>query len=376
MSRLPGAIGPSNRTRSINVDPELAINYLIELPGAGSPMAPASYYGRPGLHPWQAMGAGPHRAAFAQDNLAFVVSGGGFYEVFAGGTSTFRGTVVVDGNPATICSNGGADGSGGHQLFITAGGHGYIHDLVSQSFVEIVASGFPRPCLMGAFLNGYFEGLKTNADKIQISNLLDGTLWDDIDVLQVLQQPGNIASLITSHQELWPFSATKVNPWVGTSDTSIFTPLQGATIDHGIYAPFSAQRLDNTLFWISQTEQGGAIVVRADGYSPKIISPPAINTFLQHTPNVNAAVAFSLQIDGHALYLNYLPNTPYTPVYDLSNDTWVYWATWNPNTTRFEPFNGRTHMWAFGKHLIGAIDSGWLYELSFDYTQDTLKGGA
>ena len=373
MSRLPNFIGPSNVLRSVNVDREQTLNLLLERSGAGTPKVDPTFYGRPGVYPWQALGAGPHRAAFAQDNLAFCVSGGGFYEVFAGGTNNFRGTVQVDGNPATICSNGGADGSGGHQLFITSGGKGYIYDLVSQAFTTIVADGFPVPCLQGAFLNGYFLGLQTNADKVQISNLLDGTLWDALDVLQVSQQPGNIAALTTVHQEMWPFSATKVNPWVGTSESSIFTPVQGATIDYGILAPFSVVRLDNTLLWVSQSELGGAIVLRAAGYSPQVISPPAISTLLQRTSNPAQWVGFTMQIEGHPLYLLYAPSALTTLVYDLSTDSWAEWSEWDPSINQDTPFIGRTHMWAFGKHLVGAIDSGWLYDCSFAYTIDTLK---
>lgn len=375
MSRLPGFVGASNRAYSVNVNAERTVNRIV-WESAGLPKAQPTLRGRPGLHPFVAVGQGPHRGAFQQDTLAWVVSGTVFAEILAGGTIIVRGIVVNDGNPAFIVSNGGADGSGGHQLCLSSGGHGYIYDLVAQTFVEITAAGFPRPCAQVAYLNGYFLALKANEDKIQISNLLDGTAWDALDVLQVFQQPGIITAMITSHQEFWPFSATSVNPWYGTSDTSIFTPVQGASIEHGIYAPWSAQRIDNTLIWVSQTQQGGALVVRADGYSPKIISTPAVNTSLQTIQNLQAAVGFTLQIEGHAFYGLYAANHDTTWMYDLSNDTWVEWATWWPDTDRFTPFLGRTHMFAFGKHLVGARDSGWLYELSFAYTADTLKGGA
>ncbi len=377
MSRLPGFCGASNRAYSVNVNAERSVNYLVQRE-AGTPVVDPTLRGRPGVNPFVQIGTGPHRACFQQDGLAWVVSGGLFVEIFAGGSSTTRGFVVVDGNPATICSNGGADGSGGHQLLITSGGRRYLYDLVSQAFVEIVTPDTPGPWLMGIYINGFFLTLQSNGDKIYFSDLLNGanSSWEPLNVLQVFQQPGNIAAIIASHNEMWPFSATSVNPWVGTSESSTFIPVPGASIEYGIFAPWSLLRLENTLYWLSQTEQGGALVVRAEGYSPKIISTPAVNTSLQRIPNLQAAVGFTLQIEGHTFYGLYTANHDTTWLYDLSTDTWVEWATWWPDTDRFTPFNCRTHVFAFGKHLVGAIDSGWLYELTFEATTDTLKAGA
>jgi hypothetical protein len=373
MSRFPGLVGPSNVTRSVNIDSERTINYVLEAPGAGGPKVQASLYGRPAVTPWLAVASGPHRAAFYQDGRAWVISGIYFAEVFASQTVTIRGIVAADANPATISSNGGADGSGGHQLFVVSGGFGYIFDLVSNAFTTITAAAFPLPCLMGGFLDNYFIALKGQSDQFNLSNLNDGLTWDALDVAEISQWPGNILALIVSHQELWPFSATKVNPWYDSAASFPLQPVPGASIEHGILAPWSLQGLDNTLLWISQTLQGGAVVVRADGYNPKIISPVAVNTALQRIPNVEDTIAWSCQIDGHAFYCLYAAENDTQWVYDLSNDSWSEWGHWNTNTMVYEPFVARTHMFAFGKHLVGDRQSGTLYELSFSAYIDTVR---
>ena len=371
MSRLPGFIGPSNINRSVNVDVERTVNLVWEAPSGGTPKVPASLYGRPGVHALISAGDGPIRALFAQDGRAWAISGNQLYELFASQTVTLRGTVAQDANPATICSNGGADGSGGHQLFIVSGGHGYIFDLVANTLTQITATGFPFPAFQGAFIDGYFVVLKGQSNQFNLSNLNDGLLWDALDVAEIEQWPGNIVSLVTSHNEIWPFSATKVNPWYDSAATFPFQPVLGASMEYGALAPWSVARIDNTLFWVSQNENGGPMVVRADGYSPKRVSTHAIETLLQRLPRVDDAIAFTCQMDGHLWYILYLPENDTHLVYDVASGQWSEWAQWDDRAMVWIPFQGRCHCWAYGKHLVGDRKSGVIYDLSFDYYADT-----
>ncbi len=373
MSRLPGFVGGSNYTRSLNISAERTINYVLEAPGSGLPKVQASLYGRPGCRPYVAAGNGPIRAMFTQDDLSWAISGTYFLEIFASQTVLVRGTVADDGNPATIDSNGGPDKSGGHQLFIVSGGLGYIYDLVSRSFTQITAAGFPSPAFMGGYLNNKFIVLKGQSNQFNICNLNDGTKWDALDVAEVSQWPGNVTSVNISHQELWPFSSTKVNPWYDSGASFPLQPIPGASIEHGVYAPWSVQRLDNTLLWLSETAEGGGLVVRADGYNPTIISPVAVNTALQAIPDLWNAIAWTCQVDGHSFYCLYAANADTTWVYDLSNQTWAEWAIWNTTTMAWAPHIGRCHTFAFGKHLVGDRQSGTIYEMSFDFYSDVLR---
>ena len=370
MSRLPGFCGPSNITRSRNVDDERTVNYVWEAPQVGAPKVPSSLYGRPGRRPWVTLGSGPVRAIYTQDTQAWAVSGGLFVELFSTQTAIVRGTVAVNGNPATISSNGGPDGSGGHQLFITAGGFGYVYDLVAQTLTEITDPGFPLPALMGGFLNEKFIVLKDQSNQFNTSNLSDGSTWDALDVAEVSQWPGRVLAINISHNELWPFSMTRVNPWYDSGASFPLQPVLGAMIEFGVLWPWTVQRIDNTLFWVSQTEQGGAVVVRADGYSAKIISPPAINTLLQRLPADTAARGWTCQMDGHAFYVLYLPTNDTSLVYDVSTEQWVEWALWDSDNFRWLPQFAQCHAFAFGKHLIGDPVSGTIYDLSFDYYAD------
>lgn len=370
MSRLPGFTGPSNQSFSKNTDVERTLNYVVELRDAGAPKVEGTMPGRPGLRPFVAVGYQPIRCEFAQDGRMFAISGGSFVEVLATQTIVSRGLVATDGNPATICSNGGSDGSGGHQLFITSGGVGYIFDLVANTLTEITSDGFPTPVLMGGFLDGYFIALKSNSNQFNWSNLEDGLTWDALDVAQISQWPGQILSLVINHNEIWPFSASRTNPWYDSGASSTFQPIAGADLQVGIFAPWSAASLDNTIYWIGQSDAGGAVVYRANGYNPAKISTFAIDGILQRTANVQQAIGWTCQMNGHSFYVLYLQEHETSLVYDASNSQWTEWAGWDTNLVSWIPFAGRCHAFAFGKHLVGDRRTGLIYEMSFAFYSD------
>jgi hypothetical protein len=363
MSRLPGFVDQSNIARSVDIDVERTVNLVWEA-SAANPKVPASLYSRPGIAPWVDLGMGPVRELYTQDDRVFGVGGTRFVELFAGQTAVIRGTVVADGNPATICSNGGSDGSGGHQLFIVSGGHGYIFDLVANTLTEITAEGFPRPALMGFFLDGYFGVLKTASNQFNLSHLEDGLTWDALDVAELSQQPGWVLSVIVSHNQLWPFTVSRVNPWYDSGATFPLQPVLGADMQVGILAPWSAAVMDNTLYWLGQTLAGGAQVFLADGYSAKRISTHALETRLQGLPQVSDAVAWTCQLDGHSFYVLYLAHNDTHWVYDAASQRWTEWAHWDSDAEVWTPFRGRCHTFGFGTHLVGDFATGMIYALS------------
>lgn len=373
MSRLPGFVGPSNVNFSVNVDTERTVNYVWEGSGAGIPKVPASFYSRPGLRPWVTIDQGPVRALLTQDDLLWAVSGGLFVEGFASQTAIVRGLVASDGNPATISSNGGADGSGGHQLLIVSGGLGYIYDLVAKTLSPITDTDFPTPALMGGYIDSYFFVLKSQSNQFQISVSEDGTDWDGLDVAQIEQWPGRILSLVVSHNELWPMSATRTNPWYDSGASFPFQPVLGASMQAGILAPWSAVNLDNTLYWLGQTDLGGAQVFLADGYTPKRISTHAVETSIQALgQGASQAIAWTCQMNGHSFYILYLPTNDTHWVYDAASGLWTEWASWNPDPGLWIPHPGRCHAFAFEKHLVGSRANGTIYEQSFDFYNDQL----
>jgi hypothetical protein len=300
------------------------------------------------------------------------VSGNLFVELLASRTFLSRGLVANDTRPATICSNGQA----GHQLFVTSGGAGYIFDLVANTFSEITADGFPRPVVMGAFVDQYFVALKGNSIQFNISALANGLVWEGLDVAQVSQSSDNKLAMLANHSEVWLFGSRTTEVWYNSGNASFpFQPIQNTLIEHGIVAPFSAVCLDNTIFWLGQDITGDRMVWKAQGYLPTRVSNHAIEYFLNKAPRVSDAMAYAYQEEGHSFYVLYVPTMETTLVYDVATNQWHERATWDTRSMRWFPHVGRCHCFGFGEHLIGDRQSGTVYRQSLDLYAESLVVG-
>lgn len=372
--KFPEFIGPSSTMRSRNADAERTVNlYLETIDGGGVGKTKSQLYGTPGIRPFlraldgeeqNALSASPVRALFYQDGRCFAVAGGGFFEIFGNHSAVTRGALAANIRPATICSNGTA----GHQLFICSGGHGYIFDLSANTLTEITAPGFPSPALMGGFCDGYFVVLKGQSIQFQISALLNGLSWSGLDVAQVSESSDQVLSMIVDHRELWLFGSKTSSPWFNNGSASFpFAPIQGTFIEGGIVAPFSACKIDNSVFWLDGDMLGAGIVRRAHGYVPQRISSHAVEESLRGL-RLEDAIGWAYQEAGHTFYMLYVPSHETTWCYDVATNEWHERAMWVPvgRGGYWTPDVGRCHAYAFGAHLVGDRSSGCIYEMRSD----------
>lgn len=373
MARYPGFIGASATVRSRNANAERTVNWYPEVvPGTGKVrqyLVPT-----PGLEPFVVLGSGPVRALFAQDGRAFAVGGASFYELFAVGTSTWRGTVASDGRPATISSNG----TNGNQLFITSGGLGYIYNLTTNVLSQIAAAGFPDPVAMGAFSDGYFLALQSQSNQFYVSTLYDGTQWDSLDVGQVSTVSDHVSALVESHRDIWLLGTQTSSVWSNVGDADFpYAPMPGVKIDQGTGAAYSVVGLDNSLFWLGQSVHGARVVWKANGYTPQRVSTHAVEFALAQARRVDDAIGYGYQEDGHTFYVLYVPDLANvrtwgtTWVYDVATDQWHERAIWDSVRMDWQPHLGRCHAFGFGKHLVGDRLSPAIYDMRLGLSSDT-----
>lgn len=351
-------------SQSLNADSERTVNWYpeqMESPGAKTQ---AVLYPCPGFDPYIDLSPGPIRGAFSQNGRTFFVSGYNLWEVDTTPTATLRGTVAMDANPATICSNG----DGGNQLFITSGDVGYCYDLLTNTLTTELASG----ATMGAYLDTYFIAFDASNSAFYISDQYDGTTWDPTQFAQRTLAGDNWVGMQVVNSDLWLMGSQTSEAWydAGTSPFP-FAPRPGMLLQQGAASAFSLGQMNNVLIWLSRNAQGAGMVFRLDGYQPLRISTHAIEYAIQGYDIISDATCFVYQEQGHAFYVLTFPNAKATWVWDAATGLWHERPYWNDRTGEEEAMRVATFCHTVQNlNLVGDRVTGQVYVMSINTPTD------
>ena len=227
-----GFIGASDGLSARTVSVERTINFYPEI-ATGTPKARTWLVPTPGLDPFVVLEAGPVRALFAEEGRCFAVGGTSFVEILADQTAVGRGPVADDGLPASISSNG----SDGHQLFVVAGGEGFIFNLETNAFTHLdaaTAPDFPRPCRMGALSMATPRAEKRERyvpDFRARGRPVLGCARRRTGQSDDRHRP----ALVAVHREVWLLGSSTTTVWADIGDPDFpFAPIPGAFIQQGL----------------------------------------------------------------------------------------------------------------------------------------------
>jgi len=144
-------------------------------------------------------------------------------------------------------------------------------------------------------------------------------------------------------------------------------------MEYGIVAPHSATKFDNSVVWLARDPHGQTVAVRAQGWTPKVISDPSLHQEWASYSTVSGAYSQVWWLEGHPLWVLNFPSADKTWVYDSSLPEGLRWSEWqrydnNPQGRgQFIPaysvnFNN--------KIVCGAYNSGKIYEVDWDTHTD------
>jgi hypothetical protein len=381
---LPYFIGPALYAKSRNINASRLVNLYLELT-PGDSKAAMALLGTPGTILW-----GATSIPFASCR-EFHVFGGKLYAVIErylvsfdsyGTVSAVLGTLATKVGRVIMKDNGiAAAGIGGDQMMITDGtNNGYIYNITTDTFSTISGGGWPTGNITGMdFIAGYF--VVTVGMSHYASDLYDGLTWNALATSPVSATPDAIAAVANNHQQLWFIKGYSSEVWylndTPTSQGSPFSRLPGAVIDFGTDFPATVAKGDNSLFWVATQKNGDVAslvgVIELNGYTPQVISPPAITYQISKWPD---ASAYCYSEAGHTFYVLTSAGGNQTFVYDASLAQVEPELRWHERTTNTggEFVIGRhlANCYAFfaGKHLIGDWQSGNVYAMSSDYLDD------
>ena len=108
-----------------------------------------------------------------------------------------------------------------------------------------------------------------------------------------------------------------------------------------------------------------------EGRKVRNISAPFDDIF-RNIEAPNEARAMMIHIGNRAFYVVNFDADARTFCYDLSTEQWAEWGNWDSSQGEYNQFIAESHTFAkdWNKHLVGSINNGKIYELSFDIEDD------
>jgi hypothetical protein len=364
-TRFPGFIGPAYTTRARRFDAQRTVNMYLELDalGAGKGNEPAVLISTPGLEYLQTIGAGPIRATYTASNqdLTYVVSGNEVYQL-SGANAT---PVAIVGNLNTSVGAISIKDNG-IQVLLVDGTNGYYITIGTQTLNVINDPNF-YPSSTVTYQDGYFILNENGTNRYFISDLFS------IDFLPLNQaakagNPDILVACISNNRELYLLGANTTEIWynAGQSATTPFQRQDGRFSQVGCVAPASVQVLSETFFWLGTNAQGGGIVYMLQNAMPTRISTHAIEFIIQQVGNLQLAVAYSYQQEGHYFYCINLPGLNTTLVYDISCQQWHE----RQDGMGSERHYAQTHCVLNDDHIVGDYRNGNIYRYNLDVHTD------
>lgn len=360
----PGFVGGSNESESRIADCERTVNFYPEVVG-GAAKAPIVLYPAPGVDLVCTLPVSPFRGAYTLNGQTFAVGGDRLYKLNISG---FGADVVVtstelasglnnpDDGPVTMASNGDA----GFQLMISSGSFLYCWDLRTSTLTQI-QTGISQV----GFIDGFFIGLNPARSEFSISALEDGATWDPTQVAQRNDAADKWQTMLVAHKELWLFGSQTASVWYDAGLAPFpFAPNPSVFIETALAAPNAADMFDGAPIWLGTNTAGGAMVYRADGYSPRRVSNHALEYALLSYPTLVDAESFVYQESGHSFWVLTFPTAQATWVYDAATGDWHERGEWNGYT--FTGLATRGHVYVNGAHLTGSRSSGAIYRMGID----------
>jgi hypothetical protein len=182
--------------------------------------------------------------------------------------------------------------------------------------------------------------------------------------------PDDLVTLIVDHREIYLLGESSSEVWVDQGTIPFpFTRIPGTSTQHGIAAPFSVARFGNSFAYLSRNNRGQAQVVQMNGYVPQRISTHAVENSLVNQ-NVDDAIAWTYQLEGHEVYVISFPGLNLTWCYDAASGMWHKWLYTN-NLGQYERARGNCCAVFQGQVMVGDYDNGKVYKLDkSNYTDD------
>lgn len=375
--KFNGFIGGSHNSRSSFFDSQRCVNLFPQISKSGTSKNVAALFGVPGKEIEQffyqlPLSGGPINGGIrgslrVNQSLALVAAGPYLWKYSAiAEVPSVVGNLDAYSTPVVMAYNG-------IDVMIVTGPSAYVYTVATGAFVKITSLAFKGADTVG-FVNGYFVWNQPGTGRYQISDLYSTTI-NPLNYATAEGSPDLLLSLLVDHSEIWLFgeNSTEVHYNNGNTLTFPFSRIDGAFIEQGIAAAFSAAKMGDTVYWLASNAEGQGTVQRAVGYRSQRISDHDIEYEIAKyakESRIDDARAYTYQQEGHSFYVLTFPSADKTWVYDATTEEWHERASYNQTTGKLGRDRAQNAISFRNKILVGDWELGVLYDLSLDIYSD------
>lgn len=357
---LINILNPYDKGKSISENQSECINwYMVEDDVSGK--YPVNAYPTPGSILIYDAGAGETRAMFEHHGVLYTVIGNKFTRITSDGQSHEIGSLDSSTGHVYLASID-------NQIVMIDGVNGHHYNTTTTTFQQILDVDFVSNATGITSQDGYFILTKPSSNQFFISALSNGLSYDALDFSSITGDSDQLVTIASNHRELWLFGSKTIEIWINSGNVDFPFERRNDTtyLHYGCSAKSSVVTGDNTLFFLGSSQTGGHVVVRIDGYHPKVISNRGINYQISQMTTVSDAFAYMYQWEGHEFYVITFPTGNKTFVYDVSTGMWHQWS--------YNGITGRHHSncfaFCYNKLWIGDYNAKKYYTLDYNIYKD------
>lgn len=346
-------LGPhGDPARSPNVSAQSIVNGFVEPCTGGK--AGWAIYSDPGYGLFASVATDGCRGGFTLGNNAYYVIGERLYKVTAGGASSTVGT-IIGVRPIVAAQN---QKPLTPQVVIVADTSVYVLEdgTLTEGIADLPSGVHSVIHMAGRFIYGLNDG------RFYYSELND-TAINPLSFATAESNPDAGVRLWPYGDHFFYLGTGSIEAWYSQGEfEQPFERMQGGTFPRGCIAKMSVALCDNAVTFVADNGQ----VMQFTGTTPKQISVQAVEADIQDAiegGNKEAMEAFVWSLGGHEFYQLSAPD--WTWVWDASTRLWHRKQSYGLTGWR-----GRGYVRAFDKHLIGDVENGNIYEMSFDHEDE------
>lgn len=400
MPRFKGFVGTSYNLRNTQFDCQRTVNWYPEVNeiGLGKEAEVTQLVPTPGLYPL--IGADNATTLETNSRGGFVTSTNKLVWVFGqtlyliGASTTLEGWSAraiytqIRGMSECFFADNGID------LFVLSDGNGYAINLDTGTTVVLSGGGWASASSM-TYYDTYLVFSEAGTNRFFWTDPLSTTV-DALSFASAETNTDNIVGLINNAEDLWIFGTKTTEIWYNYGANNIVfarRPSSSGMIELGCASARTVKKLNGTIFWLSQDDRGGPMLVMANGMTPQRVSThPIEQAWMKYSATeFQNATAYTYQWGGHHFYCLNIPGQTSTWVYDMTASLQLGSPTWHERTSRNligpSVYNGQRQLndamtntqnrhWAqghafyAGRHITGGYADRCLYAMDEDTYTD------